>query len=83
MQLVKVYEAGAGKWVKIHEGDVCYVLDRNDADSFSLDLLTAADQCFGDFSIYKHTLHAVPYGSNQQPWDCLTVKNHIKTNKEK
>lgn len=74
----KVFERGSGKWVKVVDGDVLYVSDQGQSERFDDRGLVSAHNYFGDFSIYKDTLHAVPMGGNEYPWNYTTVSKAVR-----
>lgn len=84
MMAYHVFESGSAKWIYINESDgrPKYTSNELQATVFSLLELRSAHDFFGDFAIYKRTLHAVPIGSNVSPGDCPTVADYLRKKRE-
>lgn len=81
----RVYHSGSQKWIRVPEDtlghDLEFVTDETSAAVFTIHDLRMAP--FWEFSIYKETLHAIPFGTNCAPIDCATVRTTIRDYKDR
>jgi hypothetical protein len=84
-RMVKVFETGSGKWIKVSDDkrfgtDLIFTSDESTATVFSIPSLKEADRYFEQFNTYRRTMRAVPLKSNCEISECNTVKAFLEEN---
>ena len=78
-----LFETNSGKWLKIGDNaKLDYTTDKAQATGFSDLLLASSLQHFADFTVFQHTLRAMPIDSNTSPMNCNLVSEVLDSFRE-